>query len=145
MPTKAPYICGCGHVVPPDTLCACQARQAQLRKQRADRKRGSAAARGYGADWRAARAAVLALPENKLCHWPGCTAPATHLDHKVPHKGDTALFWDRSNWQPLCEHHHNSSKQAAERRSPKTSSHTAEVKFRKFAEFSTGRREEVPS
>ena len=29
------------------------------------------------------------------------------LDHIIPHRGDQKLFWDRSNWQPLCEHHHN--------------------------------------
>lgn len=28
-------------------------------------------------------------------------------DHIVPHRGDQKLFWDRSNWKPLCEHHHN--------------------------------------
>lgn len=31
----------------------------------------------------------------------------TVVDHIVPHRGDQKLFWDRSNWQPLCEHHHN--------------------------------------
>ena len=29
------------------------------------------------------------------------------LDHIIPHRGDQKLFWDRSNLQPLCEHHHN--------------------------------------
>ncbi|WP_216671362.1 hypothetical protein [Mangrovicoccus sp. HB161399] len=23
------------------------------------------------------------------------------VDHKVAHKGDKRLFWDRSNWQPM--------------------------------------------
>jgi len=27
---------------------------------------------------------------------------ARHLDHIVPHLGDYALFWLRSNWQGLC-------------------------------------------
>ena len=31
----------------------------------------------------------------------------TVVDHIIPHRGDQKLFWDRSNWQPLCEHHHN--------------------------------------
>lgn len=31
----------------------------------------------------------------------------TVVDHIVPHRGDQKLFWDRGNWQPLCEHHHN--------------------------------------
>ncbi|WP_396127368.1 HNH endonuclease [Edaphobacter acidisoli] len=28
--------------------------------------------------------------------------PAAHTDHIIPHRGDKKLFWDRSNWQPLC-------------------------------------------
>ncbi|WP_233882799.1 HNH endonuclease [Brevibacillus laterosporus] len=32
---------------------------------------------------------------------------ATVVDHIVPHKGDKTLFWDRKNWQPLCEQCHN--------------------------------------
>jgi 5-methylcytosine-specific restriction protein A len=24
-------------------------------------------------------------------------------DHIKPHKGDPVLFWDQSNWQPLCQ------------------------------------------
>jgi len=29
------------------------------------------------------------------------------VDHIVPHRGDRALFWDTSNWQPLCKPHHD--------------------------------------
>ena len=25
------------------------------------------------------------------------------LDHIVPHKGDMKVFWDRANWQGLCD------------------------------------------
>jgi 5-methylcytosine-specific restriction protein A len=32
---------------------------------------------------------------------------ATVVDHKIPHKGDMKLFWDRSNWQSLCKCHHD--------------------------------------
>ncbi len=32
---------------------------------------------------------------------------STVVDHIKPHRGDKKLFWDRGNWQPLCEHHHN--------------------------------------
>ncbi|MFG1378079.1 HNH endonuclease [Xanthobacter autotrophicus] len=24
------------------------------------------------------------------------------VDHIIPHRGDKALMWDRSNWQALC-------------------------------------------
>ena len=36
--------------------------------------------------------------------------PATVLDHKVPHRGDMVLFWDRSNWQGLCSPCHSGEK-----------------------------------
>ena len=29
------------------------------------------------------------------------------VGHIKPHRGDRQLFWDRGNWQPLCEHHHD--------------------------------------
>lgn len=31
-----------------------------------------------------------------------CGKPAKICDHIIPHRGDTSLFWDRNNWQPLC-------------------------------------------
>lgn len=31
-----------------------------------------------------------------------CPMPATVVDHVVPHRGDLTIFWDRSNWQPMC-------------------------------------------
>ena len=37
----------------------------------------------------------------------GKITEATVVDHIIPHRGDMKLFWDKSNWQPLCEHHHN--------------------------------------
>lgn len=42
--------------------------------------------------------------------------PANVVDHVIPHRGNTALFWDRSNWQSLCEHCHNAHKQRQERK-----------------------------
>jgi 5-methylcytosine-specific restriction protein A len=31
---------------------------------------------------------------------------ATDVDHIVPHHNDPVLFWDRTNFQPLCHRHH---------------------------------------
>ena len=31
-----------------------------------------------------------------------CGAPATVVDHIIPHRGDEELFWDSNNLQPLC-------------------------------------------
>lgn len=72
------------------------------------RDRGSASQRGYDSRWRKARLrhlrehpfCVECLKENKL-------TKATVVDHIVPHRGDRILFWNESNWQSLCEHHHN--------------------------------------
>lgn len=40
---------------------------------------------------------------------------ATVVDHITPHKGDSALFWDKANWQSLCKRCHDSVKQAEEK------------------------------
>lgn len=78
-------------------------------------KGASSAARGYGYRWQRERAAFLA--ENPLCVM--CSTDlspvaATVVDHKTPHGGNDALFWDKSNWQPLCKKCHDSVKQRAE-------------------------------
>lgn len=36
-------------------------------------------------------------------------------DHRVPHRGDPALFWDADNLQCLCKSCHDSTKQRMER------------------------------
>ncbi|WP_151731846.1 HNH endonuclease signature motif containing protein [Acinetobacter ursingii] len=81
----------------------------QSRVKQRDRDRGTAHQRGYDAKWNYAREAYLA--EHPLCvecSKRGYIVPATIVDHIIPHKGDKALFWDQTNWQPLCESHHNS-------------------------------------
>lgn len=60
-------------------------------------------------EWRTARRVFLA--DNPLCK--GCesdnrTKLANVVDHVIPHRGDLELFWDVSNWQPLCTSCHNS-------------------------------------
>lgn len=112
MPGKPPRICRCGKVVPAGDRCACTRERDRERKARHDANRPSASARGYGREWRAARAKFLAL--HPVC--ARCRAPATVVDHIVPHRGDPARFWDRSNWQSLCAPHHNASKQREEAR-----------------------------
>ncbi|WP_323784771.1 HNH endonuclease signature motif containing protein [Thalassovita sp.] len=44
-----------------------------------------------------------------------CGASATVVDHIKAHRGDERLFWDRTNWQPLCAPCHNRHKQRQER------------------------------
>ena len=73
-----------------------------------DRMRGSAAERGYGADWRKARKQFLARnPLCNACMKQGVLTPATIVDHITPHRGDPRLFWAETNWQPLCKRCHD--------------------------------------
>ena len=70
--------------------------------------RESAASRGYDSGWRKAR--LLYLRRNPLC--VECLGekrlvPATVVDHIIPHRGDTRLFWDQGNWQSLCKTCHD--------------------------------------
>ena len=83
---------------------------------RADKR--TTAERGYGARWQRLAKQFLRQPENvlcRLCQAEGRTVQAQVVDHIIPHKGDPTLFWDPSNWQPLCKSHHSRDKQAEER------------------------------
>ena len=112
---RPPRLCGsgCGRIVAHGALCPCQREATRARNARHDASRPPARARGYDSAWRKARAAFL--QRFPWCAHPGCSERATVVDHVVPHKGDRALFWDRTNWQPLCGHHHNDHKQRLER------------------------------
>lgn len=68
-----------------------------------DAQRGNATQRGYGAKWQKARAAYLR--RHPICKQ--CPALATEVDHITPHCGNMQLFWDSSNWQPLCKSCHS--------------------------------------
>lgn len=62
----------------------------------------------YDRNWRRESKAFLAEnPWCAECLKQGKYVPATVVDHKKPHRGDKRLFWDRHNWQGLCEHHHD--------------------------------------
>lgn len=68
--------------------------------------------------WRRKRWSVLVrdLFTCQLCGWLG--GNETHLlvaDHKVPHRGDEALFWDDGNLWCLCKACHDGAKQREER------------------------------
>lgn len=80
----------------------------QSRVKQRDRDRGTAHQRGYDAEWKKHRDQfLLEHPLCVECRRKGYVMPATVVDHIVPHKGDKDLFWNKSNWQPLCETHHN--------------------------------------
>lgn len=78
--------------------------------------RPSAARRGYNDRWRKARATYLQKhPLCEMCRKQGRVRAAVVVDHIKAHKGDSALFWDTSNWAALCSNCHNSAKQSEER------------------------------
>jgi len=70
----------------------------------------------YGRRWRKARRLYLTInPLCVFCQRDGQTTAASVVDHIKPHKGDAHLFWNESNWQGLCQPHHDSTKQRMER------------------------------
>ena len=108
MPTAAPTPCrypGCPALLAAPGYCDKHLRS--IRRQQ-DEHRGSAAARGYDARWRKARALYLSLhPLCAACRRHGRTVAASVVDHIQPHKGDKNLFWDERNWQALCKPCHD--------------------------------------
>lgn len=68
--------------------------------------------RGYGYKWQKARAGFLrSHPLCVMCEAESRITVATVVDHKIAHRGDQALFWDKTNWQSLCKPHHDSDAQ----------------------------------
>uniref|UniRef100_A0A6M3K4U7 Putative homing endonuclease n=1 Tax=viral metagenome TaxID=1070528 RepID=A0A6M3K4U7_9ZZZZ len=62
----------------------------------------------YGNKWRVNRALWLAkYPLCVICDAAGVVKAAEIVDHIIPHKGDTVLFWYRPNWQSLCKECHD--------------------------------------
>lgn len=71
--------------------------------------------RGYDYKWQKARISFLSLhPLCVMCEREGRITAATVVDHRVPHQGNEALFWDQTNWDPLCKKHHDSDKKMIE-------------------------------
>jgi 5-methylcytosine-specific restriction enzyme A len=65
--------------------------------------------------WKQLRAAHLReYPACVMCLERGWDVRATVVDHKVPHHGDTRLFFDPRNLQGLCKPHHDANKQRQE-------------------------------
>lgn len=68
----------------------------------------TAAERGYTYRWqKASRAYLRAHPLCAECARHGQYTKADVVDHITPHRGDYSLFWDKTNWQPLCKECHD--------------------------------------
>jgi 5-methylcytosine-specific restriction protein A len=71
-------------------------------------QRGNSTQRGYDRRWRNARRDFLrAHPQCAECIKEERYIAATVVDHITPHRGNQLLFWDVSNWQPLCKPCHD--------------------------------------
>ncbi len=58
--------------------------------------------------WTEGRAAFLAIhPLCAECEKQSRLTAASIVDHIIPHRGDPRLFYDQTNWQPLCKSHHD--------------------------------------
>lgn len=70
----------------------------------------------YNYQWQKARAEFLRLnPFCIDCSKRDLVIKATIVDHKIAHKENLELFWDRDNWQPLCKPCHDRHKQRLEK------------------------------
>lgn len=78
------------------------------KRPKQDRYRGTAHQRGYTHAWQqAARAFLDQHPTCVRCQAQGLVTPASVVDHRIPHRGDQRLFWDVTNWDPLCKPCHD--------------------------------------
>lgn len=85
------------------------------------------------ARWQRLRLAVF-YRDGYACQMPGCgrLEPNTSLlvaDHKRPHRGIEALFWDEANVQTLCKSCHDSKKQALERQADRQASQNGSATY----------------
>jgi len=112
MPSAAPRPCtypGCGTLVRDGTGRCIKHTRAEAKQL--DRQRGTANERGYTYAWQRARESFLR--DHPLCECPDCDAgrkrvtAASVVDHKIPHRGNMVLFWDRTNWQAMSKPCHD--------------------------------------
>jgi 5-methylcytosine-specific restriction enzyme A len=94
----------------PSGRCAVHALEQQHQRPNYSQQRWYRTAR-----WKALRRQVLgARPFCLECEAEGHIELATQVDHRIPHRGDPRLFWDRGNLQGLCAMHHTRKTQRGE-------------------------------
>ena len=83
-------------------------RQQEVKKQNRDYDllRGTRTERGYDNRWLRASKDFRAGEVCGHCEAKGIARMSQCTDHIIPHNGDEELFWDRSNWQALCNECH---------------------------------------
>ncbi len=100
----------------PNTLRMAQGPSLKVADANSWRSGKTSTQRGYGYKWQKAREGFLA--KHPLCVYcqrdESRVTAATVVDHRIPHRGDMALFWDSNNWMSLCAHCHNTTKKREE-------------------------------
>lgn len=100
----------------PNTLRMAQGPSLKVADANSWRSGKTSTQRGYGYKWQKAREAFL--KKHPICVYcqrdENRVTVATVVDHRVPHRGDMALFWDSGNWMSLCERCHNTTKKREE-------------------------------
>lgn len=103
MPTRPKH--PCNH---PGCPALTTERFCEKHKQSQDNQRPSARKRGYDTRWEKCRLIFLRThPLCAECKREGRVASAAVVDHIKPHKGNQELFWNETNWQPLCKECHD--------------------------------------
>lgn len=79
------------------------------RRKLYQQRRGTRTQQGYSNRWlRYSKARLRANPFCVRCVREGHPSFASVTDHIKPHAGEQdPLFWDQTNHQSLCQHHHN--------------------------------------
>jgi len=94
---------------------------APVTRQDRDRERDTQSWRRWykTARWQRLRWSILQrdLFTCRRCHRNEPDTSQLVADHRRPHRGDEALFWNEGNLQCLCKPCHDSAKQREERRS----------------------------
>jgi 5-methylcytosine-specific restriction protein A len=108
MPNKASKLClwpRCGRLT---SGAYCEEHTREKRKQQEANTDRSSKPLYNSARWKAMRLAQLSRePLCAECLKVGRLTAATIVDHIVPHKCNANLFFDSSNHQSLCKHHHD--------------------------------------
>lgn len=98
----------------------------QQQNQEADRRRGSARARGYSPAWDKASAGhIRNSPLCRYCELIGVVRPATLTDHLYPHRTYEGVFWVKRLWVSSCDDCHSGFKQRVERKGRAALDHLA--------------------
>lgn len=77
-------------------------------EQESKTRKDSTNATGYGYKWQmASKAHLKANPLCVECENKGRITLASEVHHSQAHRGNMAVFWDKSLWQSICHHCHS--------------------------------------